>query len=71
MNTDQAPSAADRGSELSEGLAGRWRTRPIYERTKPCQPMRVDLGPLRGSETDGALHEALLRRHRRATAVVL
>lgn len=49
-------AAGPDGSALSEGLAGRWRTRTIYERTKPRQTMRVDFGPLRWREADGPLH---------------
>ncbi len=52
-------------------LAGWWSTGTVYERTKPREPTRVDLGPLRWREADGALHKALVRRHRRTTAGVL
>ena len=55
----------------NDQLAGWWRTGPIYERTEPRKPMRVDLGPLRRREADRALHKALFRRHGRATAGVL
>lgn len=56
---------------LSEGLAGLWRTGTLYERTKPRDPMRVDLGPLRWREANAALHEALLWRRGRPAALVL
>ncbi len=56
---------------LSDQLAGWWSTGTVYERTKPREPMRVDLGPLRWREADGALQQALVFRYGRPTARVL
>jgi hypothetical protein len=55
---------------MSAELASRWRTRAIYEGTKPREPIRVNLGPLRRRESNGALHKALVFWHRWTTTGV-
>ena len=56
---------------MSDQLGGWWSTGTVYESPQPREPMRVDLGPLRGRETNAALDKALLWRHWRPTARVL